>query len=63
MPAYNKTFFCDGTVSKCYSLRTGGFAFNTVRQNCQQFGGDVVTYETLGEQIQVEYYFYQQTRE
>jgi hypothetical protein len=63
VPAYNKTFFCDGTVTKCYTLRTGGFAYDTQRTQCQQFGGDIVFYESMAEQIEVDNYFYSKNSE
>ena len=57
MPAYNKTMFCDGTVSKCYTHRATGTAWSTHRAVCQSYGGDLVVYETMAEQILVERYF------
>lgn len=63
VPAYNKTFFCDGTATKCYSLRTGSFSYDTQRAQCQQFGGDMVFYESLAEQVEVDGYFQTKNRE
>ena len=60
MPAYNNTFFCDGTVSKCY-VRKASTNWDGARQTCQALGGDLVVFETMGEQIMLETYFYQKT--
>ncbi len=60
MPAYNKTFFCDGTVSKCYSKR-GSMSWSEARTTCQAYGGDLVVFETMGEQIMMETYFVDKT--
>ena len=49
--------FCDGTVSKCYKHETAGYDWGVQRNKCWSYGGELVVFETLGEQILVENYF------
>jgi hypothetical protein len=54
-PLYGPTFVCDQT--QCYRLYTTTKNFDGARTQCALDGGDLVVYQSLGQQLLVENYF------
>jgi hypothetical protein len=54
-PLFGATFVCDQT--QCYRLYATARNFDTARKQCITDGGDLVVYQSLGQQMLVENYF------
>ena len=52
MPANNDTLLCvPGNLTSCYFYLTTAASWDSQRTNCQAMGGDLVTFDSLWEQV------------
>lgn len=49
-PTNNATFFCTGNTSKCYYSMPKN-TWDVQRKFCQDYGGDLVVYDNVWEQV------------
>jgi hypothetical protein len=45
-PAYNKTYFCDGSATLCYTHVAAAANFDQQRATCEAMGGELVRYNS-----------------